>query len=812
MDAEPSLAPGDYRLSLDVNFGKLTWDGAVLLQPAPGATDIALDLEGLTVRGVRRAGHPVPFHHEPRENLLSIPLPGGTDGPLSVEFSGVVDRKSLVGLYRSKHGSEYVLTTQCEPTGARRIFPCIDRPDRKGRILLTLRTEAGLDVVANTEGRSSSLPDGRTEWTFAATPPMATYLFYLGIGRFERAEERPGRVAVRVFTPPGRAISGGYAAEAGGRILQACERYYGIPYPLGKLDLLAVEEHAFGAMENWGAISFQALRLLVDERSTSFATRDVFETISHEVAHQWFGNLVTMSWWNDVWLNESFAALMETKITEQLEPSLDARADFFLRVAGMAAAVAGDSLRSTHPVRVAVERPEEISQIFDEISYGKGASVLAMLESYLGEETFRAGVTEYLTRFRYGNACTEDLWAALERASGEPVAAMAAPWIDRPGLPLIRASMTPRGLELTQGRFGYLPPPEEPPWPIPLVIDVDGRRERVRLDTRTQTVAVPPTAHVHLNPGATGFYRVLYDRTLSDRLLADLPRRPAADRWIVLEDLAAFLFSGEIDWETYARFVRALADTPDRLIVESLVATLADLALGLPRTAVVQALARDVLARAYARLGPERRPGEPSSDRILRDRVSFARVRVDREFAEELQERFRDWERLDPDLRASVAVARARAGGEEGFRELRRAFDRPLPEVEASRLGQALVWSSDPALVREALEFGVTGGVNRNRLMYLVTHASANPAGHATVWPWFIERIQTLDEIFRGSGYLPLTLERSIPYLAYGRGEEVRAYFRGHTFPEGVRGVAKGLERAEIMERTERRLAGTSPA
>jgi len=799
--AGPPAAALEYRLLLDIDFDKLTWTGTVGFEPTTGSADCVLDAEGLRIREVRLAGRPTRFEFDAARSVLSIPLAGSPSPRAEVDFSGAVDLKSLGGLYRSRHGSGYVLTTQCEPTGARRIFPCFDRPDRKARILLTVRTSPNLEVVGNTPGRPSPLPDGRVEWSFAATPPMSTYLFYLGVGRFDHATERPGRVSIRVLAPPGRGPSGEFASAAADRILRAYETYYGIPYPLPKLDLLAIEEHAFGAMENWGAISFQALRLLVDERSGSFAPRDVFETVGHEIAHQWFGNLVTMAWWDDIWLNESFASLMETKMTEQLEPEMDAGADFFLRVAGMSAALDGDSLRSTHPVRASVERPEELSQIFDEISYGKGSSILAMLDAYLGPERFRSAVGDYLRKYQYGNARTEDLWAALERTSGEPVTSIAGPWIDRPGLPIVSASMTPRGLELTQRRFAYLGSVDEPPWPIPIVMDVDGHRQRVRLDAASTTVPVPASATVHLNPGATGFYRVLYDRTLSDRLLASLSGRSAADRWIVLEDLLAFLPSGDAGWETYSRFVRALGLTSDRLVVESLATNLTNLALVLPGIAPVEELVRWFLREAYDRLGPRRRPGENPSDGVLRERVSLARTQVDLEFARELSSEFPVWEGIDNDLRAAVAVGRARSAGEAGYRELRRAFDSPLPEIEALRIARALAWAGDPALVRDALEFALSGKVNRTRLAYVVIEAASNPAGQDVVWPWFIERIGSLEEIFRGSGYLPILLEGGIPYFARGRPEVVREYFASHPFAEGARGVAKGLERFEIAER-----------
>jgi tricorn protease interacting factor F2/3 len=608
-------------------------------------------------------------------------------------------------------------------------------------------------------------------------------------------------VTLRVFTPPGQRAAGRFALDSLRKILAAYEEYYGIPYPLQKLDLIAVAESAFGAMENWGAIAFRDTRLLVDQNSSSFTRRDVFETISHEVAHQWFGNLVTMTAWTDIWLNESLASFLETKISERVDPELDSRSDFFLRVAGTGAALEGDSLDATHPVRAPVVRPEEVSQIFDEISYGKGATLLAMLESYLGEERFRAGVTDYLNRFRYANATTADLWDSLSRVAGEPVGPIIDPWLDRPGLPSISVRETDGGIELSQRRFSYQPPGAPEVWPIPMVIDVEGRRERIRFDTPSRIVSVPAGATVHLNPGAVGFYRVLYDPPLFERLLRSLPDRLATDRWSFLEDLGAYIASGEVDWPTCSRAVRVLAATSDRLVIELLNGTLGSLATFFSGSAPVQDLARWFYGMQFDRVGPRRRPEESTVDGIVRERISFGRVRIDRGFARDLSELFPEWDRVEPDLRPAVAIARARTEGALGYRELRRSLEVDRPENERTLLEQALPWTSEPRLVLETLDRALAGEVNRGIVHIVVHNAAANPLGRPVVWPWLADHLPQLEELFRGGGLLSLALERTIPVLGMGRPEEVREYFRTHRFPEGARGVAKGLERLTILER-----------
>jgi tricorn protease interacting factor F2/3 len=791
----------EYRLELDVDFENTQWSGSVEFDLAPGLHRIELDAEDLDVRSVSCNDEQVRFDLDPRRHRLLIPLPSAGASTVRVEFRGKVDPQRLVGLYRCRHGKGWVLTTQCEPIGARRIFPCVDRPDRKARILLVARAPAELEVVSNTEPERVRVADRSREWTFAPTPPMATYLFYLAVGEFDRAEDRSGRVPVRVLTSPGRGATGRFAAEAGAKILAAYETYYNIPYPLSKLDMLAVAEHAFGAMENWGAMSFRDMRLLLEDSSASNARADVFETVCHEIGHQWFGNLVTMAWWDDIWLNESFATFLEAKITDRIAPEFDPFTDFVLHAWGMRAALDGDSLAATHPVRSTVTEPEEIGQITDEITYGKGASILRMLDHHLGEGPFRAGVTDYLDRFRYRNARTEDLWAALGRSSNSDVTSLVGPWIYRSGLPVIEAELLPSGLRLVQHRFSYHGWSDEPPWPIPLTLEVDGRREHFLFDTRERTVPAPEAATVHLNPGALGFYRVRYSPSLYERLLTDLPGRPSMDRWIVLNDLSTFVVSGDVDWATYARFVRGLGLTTDRVVVEQLVDDLTNAALGLPTVPEFQELTRPYLADVTELLGAERRLGEPAPNRILRERVLRARVRLDAAFARAFSERFVEWNHLDPDLRAAVAIARARTEGESGYREIRRALARPLPEAEALRLEVALAWSGEPTLVASTLDLVSAGAINRGHVWLVVSQAAVNPVGRPLVGPWLERNLPQLSHIYRGSSLLSLLLEQAIPFSGLGRLEETKAYFRDHPFPDGARGITKGLERLELAER-----------
>ena len=294
---------------------------------------------------------------------------------------------------------------------------------------------------------------------------------------------------------------------------------------------------------------------------------------------------------------------------------------------------------------------------------------------------------------------------------------------------------------------------------------------------------------------------MLYDDRLRERLLRVLPDRPAADRWTFLEDLWTFLLSGQVDWATFAAAVRPLGVTSDRLVAELLSRILGPLAIFFPEAAPVQDLARWFFADQFARLGTARRPGDTTSDGVLRERVSFHWVRIDLGFARDLSELFVAWDRVEPDVRPAVAVARARTGGAVGYRELRRALEREPIESEQVLLENALAWTNEPELVRETLDRICSGAVNRGNVPELIRNVAANPVGRPVLWPWLTVNLPRLDELFRGAGLLSRTLEVALPVLGLGRGDEVRQYFRTHPYPEADRGIGKGLERLEILER-----------
>ncbi len=794
----------EYRLVLDVDFAKLRWKGSVEFDVEGSAPEIDLDGLRLEVEGARVDRASVPVEVDEAHERIRLKAPVRGQARVAIDFAGAVAEHSLMGLYRSRYGSSYILTSQAEPDAAHSIFPCFDRPDIKAVVKLTVTAPAELEVVSNSPTISVAEEHGRKRWTFAPTPPMATYLFYLGVGVFDHLNGAAGRIALSVLTPPGRTAEGRRALEVTTTALEELERYYRVPYPLPKLDLIAVPEFPAGAMENWGAITFRDMQLLIGEKTPAFEMRYTVATIIHELAHQWFGNLVTPYWWTDIWLNESFATFVEHKVVERRYPELKSTWDFLSIWTQWGFLL--DSVPTNHPIVVEVNSASDVSQAIDRLTYGKGASVLRMVEGYLGSEKFENGVAQYIEEHAWKNAASQDLWRALDHASGEPITRILRPWIERPSHPLVTAHLTPEGLELSQRPFGYLPRPTHETWPIPMVVEIEGKVQRILFETPTLTVPIPAGATVHLNSGALGFYRSRYDAPLTERLLATFAKRSPSDRWIVLEDLWAFLLSGDVDLDTYAKFVRTLDGATDYLTVGATAAHLANLRTwAFDRPKVVQ-LVRDFLATHWARVGLDPRPGEDSLDASLRESIVRARVPADPAFAKELAGLFPQREKLDANVRGAVAVAYASTGGRAAFEAIRAALSSAASETETLQLEVALVSSSEPELVEAALELGRTGAINKGHYPRVLVAAANNAAGRVVTWRYLEQHFPEIQERYRGTTLLTDFLDLALPSLGLGSPEAVPRYFREHEYPADSKAIARGLSMFEVAEKLLRRL------
>ena len=795
----------EYRLDLTVDFERLSFRGVLEADLVDLHGPVVLDAVELEVAHVHVDGHPVRYESRPEQDAILVPDVPSTGATVRIEYQGHVNADGLMGFYRSKYGDSYILTTQCAPTDARRIFPCLDRPDRKAPIRLTLRIANDLEAIFNTPVAQEQREDGHRVLSFAPTPPMATYLFYLGVGRFDRWEGAQDPVKITVYTPKGRADSGRFGADHAAELLPEFGRYYDQPYPLPKLDLIAVPDFAYGAMENWGAISFRELQLLVDRSTPTRFKRLALDTVAHEIAHQWFGNLVTMHWWDDIWLNESFATFLEVRMVERLSPDYGSLENFIAY--WLNRTLIADSLPTTHPVTAEVHDPAQIPQIFDEISYGKGASLLRMFEAYLGEETFRRGIADYLARFRNGNARSRDLWEALDRAAGTPVSPMLEQWLNRPGLPMLSVTTSPEGIELRQRRYSLEGNHSDERWPIPLRVEINGTSRSLRMDDATLRIPAAPLSSLHLNPNAVGFYRVQYDEPSYAIVRREYPTRKPIDQWVLVQDQFALLFSGEVSPARYADLVAATAPLTGYLPVREVTEQLLALRWVVGEHAAISSTAREFLRTQFERLGSTPRPGEPETDGVVRERLTVTRSWWDTDFAKELAAGWPEFATLDADLRPAVAIAYGRTGGADAHAVLRRATEAAVTEIDAQVYETALASSSDPSLLEvtyRLLDEGILWG---SHLPQVVRAAAQNPEGRAATWAWIQRRLETVGRESRGTGFASYVYEFALPYVGLGRRPEVEAWMRSHPVLEGERGAKKGLGLLGAVEALRRRFA-----
>src|SRR5947199_983284 len=515
-------------------------------------------------------------------------LPAG-EVRLVLGFAGRLNQH-LRGLYAASADGRHYAFSQCEAADARRIFPCFDEPAFKARFRLAVTVPRGLRAVSNSPiEREEDAPGGRVVH-FAPTPPLSTYLFALAVGPLEASAERLlGTVPIRIWHVPGKGHLTELGLEAAAEALRRLEDYFDIPYPYGKLDLVAVPDFGAGAMENAGAVFFRETLLLLDPATASLNERKrAAEVIAHELAHMWYGDLVTMAWWDDLWLNEAFATWMAYRVVDDWRPEWRLWHGFEHDRAG---ALALDALANTHPIYAEVRSVAEATQNFDAITYEKGAAVVRMIEHFLGPENFRAGVRLYMRRHREGNAVAADLWRALEEASGREVARVAQPWIEKAGFPLVTFGPAKgdadRALRVRQERF--FADPKIPParrrgrWPLPLVVrwrTTEGATgvDRLLVDRAADGVRLGAETRLRRyfgNAEAGGFYRTLHDPADRSALLGDLAALTAVERLALAGDQWALVRSAKAPIETFLAVAEALGDETDYDVLDGLAGPLA---------------------------------------------------------------------------------------------------------------------------------------------------------------------------------------------------------------------------------------------
>jgi puromycin-sensitive aminopeptidase len=749
---------------------------------------------------------------------------------LRLVFHGTLNDK-LRGFYRStfkdSSGATHTLAaTQFEATDARRAFPCWDEPAFKAVFASTLVIDPALTAVSNTRIVSERQEGGRKVVAFADTIKMSTYLVAFVVGELSATDPvMVGATPLRVWCVPSKTRLAHFARQAGADSLGFFEGYYDLPYPGDKLDLLAIPDFAAGAMENLGAITFRETALLVDERqATHNELERVADVVAHENAHMWFGDLVTMSWWNGIWLNEAFATFMEMLAVDAWKPEWKRWNTFGV---SRAAAFGVDGLWSTRPIEFEVKAPRDADAMFDVLTYEKGASVLRMLEQYLGPEVFRAGVREYLRAHAYANADTGDLWAALGRAAATDIPAVMDGWIFSPGFPLVSARREGSHLVLTQQRFTYLPEPPEfstvsggprdQRWQVPVRIRLSAggasRVERVLLAGAEARIALPEGCDTAVvNEGGHGFYRVRYALDLREALVRRLETLAPIERFNFVGDAWAGAVAGLLPVAEYLDLASRFQGERDRNVWTVLVASLSALnrivaPADRPR---LEAFVRTLQAPAVADLGWSPRPGDDELTRQLRgdllralgtlgnDRTVQARA------AELYAAALRDAAAVDPNVLPALIAILAHAGDTARYQEFLQRFRSASTPQEEQRYLYALAGFQQADLLAQTLERTLTGEIRAQDGPFVIRSVLMTVSGREVAWRFVKENWDPLDRLFPKHG-LRRMCEGVIALASPELERDVHAFFTERKVDFGGRTLEQYLEQLRVAVRLRER-------
>lgn len=729
---------------------------------------------------------------------------------LHMSFKGILNDR-MKGFYRAKYpatdGSStdrYMATTQFESVDARRAFPCWDEPAIKATFKVTLIAPKDLIALSNMPVVSEkSREDGHKIVEFDVTPLMSTYLLAFVVGEFDYIETKSKNgVLVRVYTPVGKKEHGRFSLELGARALDFYADYFNIPYPLPKMDFVSITDFCSGAMENWGLTTGREARILYDPANSSAELKQkIAQVVTHEMAHQWFGNLVTMEWWTHLWLNEGFAMFMENLCAHTLRPEL--RLMDQIVTSELLVALDLDALKSSHPVEVDVNNPCEIDEIFDDISYSKGCCVISMLHSYIGDVDFKKGLTLYLNRFKYKNAETADLWAALEEASSKPVGKVMSTWTRQKGFPVITVTESQDGdnrvLKLSQEKFsasGQLSAEEkEYLWMVPISVTTASSPDKVvaefLLSSKSRDVVVPsvkPGEWIKLNSRFNGIYRVDYSESMLEALMPAIASKslPPLDRLNILSDIFAHVTAGRTPTGRALKVIEAFKDEDDFLVWSMLASCLSSLSLLISNTDFDDAYrewGRKVLSSVKTKVSWEAKPDESHADTLMRETIlSLLASFNDPSVLEESQRLFDKHANqalvIPANVRECVYYSVAKQADDKVYNTILRLYREADSSDEKNKLSTALGYVRDASLIQKTLTFSLSDELRPQDVYWPLSSLSSHKAGREAVWQHFKENFAIFAQRYRATAMFPRIIKKILPsFASEERASEVESFF-----------------------------------
>lgn len=826
VELEPDLDAASFRgtvaIALDVHEATTELVG--------NAIELDLDEAWVELPDGRRLAAPTTLDEATERFTATLAEPVGP-GPvtLHVAFRGTLNDK-LRGFYRSTYrdadGLEHVIaTTQMQATDCRRAFPCWDEPELKAVFGVTLVVPDNLLAISNgPEIKREPVPDAKARVTFADTMPMSTYLVAFVVGPLEATDPVDvDGTPLRVVHVPGKAHLTGFALDIGAFALRWFQRYYALPYPGDKVDLVALPDFAAGAMENLGCITFRETALLVDPATaTQSEEQRVADVVAHELAHMWFGDLVTMRWWNGIWLNEAFATFMEVAACDAFRPAWKRWESFGIE---RTAAFETDSLASTRPVEYEVRSPQDAEGMFDVLTYEKGGALLRMLEQYLGEERFRDGIRHYLNEHRYTNTETSDLWDALEATSTEPVRRIMDTWIWQPGYPLVSVAPNGSHLTLTQRRFLFEGDDDGTRWAVPVIV---GQRhgdltkeDRLLLDGDDAAAGLlDPAATVVVNAGSHGFYRVAYHPGLLSRLTGPaLAGLSTAERYSLVDDTWSAVVAGEVDAASFVQFAEGFPGERELPVWQVLLNALrwcGRFVEGEARQRF-EATVRDLVAPGLEELGWERRPSDDDLTAQVRGALIRAMAVLGQDATAQDQARAlhataqADANAVDPEVAAAVLGVVAAVGNDDDYDSCVASYlAAPNPQVQL-RFLWALAEFPEASQMERTLAFAFGPDVKTQDAPYLLRGCIGNRDHGALAWRHVREHWADANARFPNNAIARMV--ETVKMLT--RPEEaadVQAFFAEHPIPQAAKTLEQTLERQRVNVALRERAAASLAA
>ena len=821
-----AVTPQSYTLRLSPDLRTATFNGSVSIDVTVHSSVecIVMNAKELTITSVHVDGTEAGWSlHEASERLIIDISCDAGNSTIDINFAGVLNDK-LRGFYRSTYvddkGEEQVIaTTQMQSTDCRRAFPCFDEPDFKAVFRVALEVDEGLLAISNgREISRTSLSSGRTLVHFADTMPMSTYLVAFVVGKLEATEPvMVNGIPLRTIHIPGKAHLTEFGLNVGAYCLDWFERYYEIPYPSDKVDMIALPDFAAGAMENLGCITFREVLLLVDPTTSTQVERElVADVVAHELAHMWFGDLVTMKWWNGIWLNEAFATFMEVAACDAFAPQWKRLVSFGLE---RSVAFETDSLHSTRPIEFEVLSPDDSEGMFDVLTYQKGGAVLRMLEQYLGEERFRRGVNRYLTTHSHGNTETSDLWDAIEASvddGGEniPVRRLMDSWIWQAGYPLVTAHLTDGHLVLDQRRFSFDDEPDATTWLVPVHVRVGDSLHKLLLQDEPIRLPIPnPSVPIVVNAGGSGFYRVPYSEELLRRLVGDtFGELDVLERYNLVDDAWNSVVAGHSPASRFVEMCKQWRDERDLAVWQAMIAGLKFInrLLSTEDDSFLAPHVVEIVTPCLHDLGWEPRTGESDLDAKLRGLVVSTLAVLGHDA--DAQRRCRDIfnrsanEDLDPELVASATSVVAAIGDKTDYEAFLARFREPSTPQEQVRMLYALDDFDSEELVIRSCELAFSGEVKTQNAPFLLNRCIANKNHGEVAWRHVRQHWDAANETFPVNTIIRMI--DSVRLLMSDVAEaDVQAFFGEHDIPQAVLTLKQVLERQRVNSSLRRREA-----